>query len=266
MSPRKTVKRIVRKRRAVPLLKRPAAWKTAAAAVVAGGIAWTVLFLPALQIRHVRVEGARRADSAEIQAAAASAAVTRAAGLESKSMLFAGKERIAHAVLARFPAVKSVRVSRLVKTATLLVSVQERTETARWCGEGACLALDREGEAFAPAQNESLLAIRGGGNPGIGKRPLSPEMFSRAISFASRISAAGEGEQAELLALRSDALAVFRSSGGWEAFVNLAEPISWQAEKLETVLRSDASSDSRANLEYIDVRFGDQAYIKFREE
>ncbi|MBI2452767.1 MAG: hypothetical protein HYV55_00870 [Parcubacteria group bacterium] len=49
---------------------------------------------------------------------------------------------------------------------------------------------------------------------------------------------------------------------GWEIYFTHEEDRSWQETKLKEVLEKQIPQEKRSRLQYIDVRFGNQAYIK----
>jgi len=56
-----------------------------------------------------------------------------------------------------------------------------------------------------------------------------------------------------------------KTSGHWEIYINPKESVEWQVEKLRAVFEKNISPERRGELEYIDLRFGDQAFIKYSE-
>lgn len=56
------------------------------------------------------------------------------------------------------------------------------------------------------------------------------------------------------------------SSEGWVAYVNPQENMDWQSTKLKLVLEREVPQDKREKLLYLDLRFGDQAFIKYQGE
>ena len=49
---------------------------------------------------------------------------------------------------------------------------------------------------------------------------------------------------------------------GWEIYFTQEEDRSWQETKLREVLEKQIPPEKRSRLQYIDVRFGNQAYVK----
>ncbi len=51
-----------------------------------------------------------------------------------------------------------------------------------------------------------------------------------------------------------------KTSENWSAYFDLKENLDWQLVKLELLLKKELSSDKRAGLEYIDLRFSKVYY------
>ena len=52
---------------------------------------------------------------------------------------------------------------------------------------------------------------------------------------------------------------------GWRILLDLKENMEWQQTKLQLVLEQKIPLEKRGELQYIDLRFGDQAYIKYQD-
>ena len=53
-----------------------------------------------------------------------------------------------------------------------------------------------------------------------------------------------------------------RTLEGWEVYFNLEDGVSQQIFNLDIVLKEKISPEERENLEYVDLRFGNQIYYK----
>ena len=62
----------------------------------------------------------------------------------------------------------------------------------------------------------------------------------------------------------SETRANWKTSEQWEVYANLTEGLEWQLLKLQAVLEKKIPPERRSFLLYIDLRFGDQAYLKYR--
>ena len=73
-------------------------------------------------------------------------------------------------------------------------------------------------------------------------------------SFLFSIIAFTIGERGEIQGITKE---------GWNILLDIKEDMGWQQIKLQIVLEQKIPLEKRGELEYIDLRFGDQAYIKY---
>ena len=102
----------------------------------------------------------------------------------------------------------------------------------------------------------------------LGEQVLAQELLSNILLFQKQMDAAALFQE---VGLRVSGITVFsedranaRISEGWEIYLNPADNIDWQTTKAKLVLDQEIPFAKRPLLEYIDLRFGDQAYIKYR--
>lgn len=206
-------------------------------------------------------------------------------GFFSKKNIFLYPGRsIEAALLARFPRLKQADLS-IEDFHTLRLSVEERKLYALWCGASApqntnvatsslaanCDFLDENGFIFSPAADFTGAVYMHYYGPYLSSASSSPlgsqflpahefkqlDAFLRALESLS-LSVVGAAlisdKDAEVLLERNARLLVARSSDYSAALDNLRSALS-----------SDVfEKNSMANLEYLDLRFGDHVFYKFR--
>jgi hypothetical protein len=57
----------------------------------------------------------------------------------------------------------------------------------------------------------------------------------------------------------------FQTQDNWEIFINPQKDIDWQLTKLKEALEEAIPKEKVKNLEYIDLRFGNFAFPKYKE-
>jgi len=71
-------------------------------------------------------------------------------------------------------------------------------------------------------------------------------------------------ELSEFLIFSKDKL-IINTMEGWDIYMTLQGDIDWQITKLKAVLEEKISGENRGNLEYIEVRFGNLAPLKYKD-
>ncbi|TSC55517.1 MAG: hypothetical protein Greene041639_574, partial [Parcubacteria group bacterium Greene0416_39] len=174
----------------------------------------------------------------------------------------------------------------------LVFRVLERKKAAQWCSsKGSCFALDRQGVIFRSDDSLGFMRVLPSDSqePALGGRVLEASLLSTLLEFQKRVEQIDLLKQANIRVLSSgivsnarvsfslqanirvlssgivsNARVSFSLSEGWKIFFNPEESLDWQITKLRLVLEKKIPAEKRGSLEYIDVRFGNQAYLKYR--
>ncbi|MBI2003168.1 MAG: FtsQ-type POTRA domain-containing protein [Candidatus Wildermuthbacteria bacterium] len=264
MKPRRFQKPIrLRSKRA----RKRIAWivRTCAAIGIAAGFFAFLLFAPFAQISRVRVEGTRLASRADLEASALEKARTRYGFFETRGILFVSPSAMETALLKEFPELEALSVSRDLPR-TLVVRVKERFPRATACNGTTCLSIDEKGFAFTLKDAEAGMNIiipEAIITPGT--RLLAAESVSFVLELAAMIErSAKAGVSIVHATVQEEERVDIAFKEGWELITNPTLDIAWQFQKFEAVLDAQTSAAKRSRLQYIDVRFGDRAFLKYR--
>lgn len=266
--PRKTYKR-PRKRK--PFYRHKLFWIGCAASIVAGVLAYVLLFSPILEVQSVTTQGVNAQLADEVKARIESALTKELGPLKSKSLLLFSSHAAEKEILASFPRIGSIDVRKTFKR-TVEVLLQERKEIAVWCGsQSVCFSMDKEGVAFVrktPGEKDFVVTDSTQASVALGQKALEGNSLSFVAAFISNMKNSPMLQEAETefvsVSLLSDTRLHWRAKQGWDAYANPKGDFLWQFTKLEAVLEKKISPAQRGNLEYIDLRFGGQAYIKYK--
>lgn len=188
----------------------------------------------------------------------------------AKNMFIYPREKIESNLAERFPRIKTVEVSREALLAqSINVTIEERMPFAKWCEKDFCYFLDDEGYIFAeadPGEVRSAFVFEGGLIPRekrIGQTLLQGR-FTDMLHFLELLGAAGY----EPLRIRVENDTDFSVST--DQGLTLLAPFNVEAEKVITdfklALEADSVRDRIAELSYVDLRFGNRIYYKFKNE
>ena len=225
--------------------------------------------------------------------------------LSRKNTFVYPRGTIEKAVVGFFPRIKSAKVSHASLLATsITVTVVERQPFALWC-EGAndpdasvgtptlrrgCYLMDDEGFIFAPLEVRSHSGLPAGAGPLTGFAPKAASSTNMQYLFsgglASSTSPIGQtfvrAHLPGLVALlQLLGQAGFEPGGasvdsaqdfsvslarGFAVKASFGKDVSALAKDLQLVLSSDSLRGKEAELEYIDLRFGNRVYYKLKGE
>ena len=257
-------------------------------ALLMGIAAWGIhyaSYLPRFSIHRIEVVGAKDTSPAVVRAFAE----TQLAGgsfafLSRGNIFFYPRSALARATEAYFPRISSVDISRESFLAqAIIVTVDERQPFATWCSEsGACYLLDDGGFIFTALENysetgeattteASYIATKYTftgeikdfeGSP-VGQTFL-PGHFVNARTFLESLERAGFLAQKISVDNEEDISVLL--TRGFAIRASLVGDVESTMRNLELVLSSDSLRGKEEDLLYIDLRFGNKVYYKFKEE
>ena len=236
--------------------------------VLAGSLGYFLFFSSLFQVQSVLATGSTRGE--EMVALSQELVHSRVLFLETKSIFLARRNNMEQLVLEQFPEVEGVRVFYDFPS-TLVLRVIERKEVAQWCNTFSCFALDANGVIFRADGSANFMRISSSlvsQEVALGEHVLESSLLSLILEFEKRVEQLDPIRQTKVRVVSSDivsnARANFLLSEGWKIFFNPEESLDWQATKLRLVLEKKIPIEKRGKLEYVDVRFGNQAYLKYR--
>lgn len=181
--------------------------------------------------------------------------------------------------LRTVPLIKEVSVSRSGFN-TVVVTVTEKVEIARWCDEGQlktgtggleCFSLDENGLVFAPVAGvdaEGFFVFKGVLSGGIvGKQVLEPVDFKKIQFFIHEVGRLSVDPIDARISPPTGYLTIELSSGG-KIVVNTNDDLSVVLQNISAVLRdkviAPSFSDFLAQLEYIKFDAGNKVVYRLK--
>jgi cell division septal protein FtsQ len=263
--------------------RRLALW-WAGVGVLCIGIALFLLWRPSVRVAQVLIAGTVFAAEEEVHAVVHEALKgVRFYGVPHDSGIFLARNAIRKAVLEQFPVVYDVSVRRIGFNTVEIVATQ-REGVARWCGDvvppdiaferedggryGSCFLVDRDGFIFAPqgtAETGAGVRYYGAlaGSPPVGQLVAPPEEFA-ALELLSGALAAAEQPISAVLIVDEREIEFALTDSTWVRVLRSDAPETI-IDRLITTLSSDAI-DTEKTIEYVDMRFGNKVYVKYRED
>ncbi len=235
------------------------------------GVHWSS-YQKAMRIDEIAVRGAMLQEPQEIVAfTRAGLAETRKHFIARDNIFAYPKEELRAGILREFPRLKSVRIGRGGFFGnTLIVNVDERSPYATWCVDGetpACYVFDENGLIFAGTERagkpELPYVFYGGIDPNnaIGSVFL-PDKLRGVRDLMQRM------REARFIPLRlhviDDQDYTIELENGFTIKASFGQDIDTIVHNLELVSVSPALRDKEKELEYIDLRFGNRVYYKFK--
>ena len=246
-------------------------WFSIAILFLSAIIIYGVVFSSILALQNITVEGNRKILLEDIESEVRPMTKQNMLVLELQNMLFISPEQISSQLSERFPLIENVEVKRKFLH-ELHITIKERRQTAVWCVKEECFAFDKGGIAFERQSiGESIVFSKEGDEsiPVLGESVIDADLLFSLQQFIKQIQALPafsdtENRVLSVSLISSDRIAISFSEG-WDIYITDKEDLDWQRTKLELVLEEKVSLERRDSLEYIDLRFGSQAFIKDKE-
>lgn len=255
---------------------------TAAASVCALLTAYAVhvaSYMPQFTFQHVTVTGTATMDAALMQQFVEGELQNESHGFISGRNIFIYAFRpLERSIMAHNPIVKNARVSRDTSLGNgIIVDIEERNPYARWCTEGgSCYKMDDTGLVFAklgvtPTSSLASPYIFSGKlstttPPSLAEEPLGDTFAGvHFVGITNLLRGLGQsGHIAYGASLQNEQDFFIPLEDGFYIKASYGENPDTLVKNLNLVLSSDALKDKKADLEYVDLRFGNKVYYKLK--
>jgi len=254
------------------ILKNRFFWFGISTALMLVVVMYGFLFSGVFQIENIEITGAQKVSDQILKSMAEESLKGNILGISMNHIMLADTDIIKENMLERFPEIRDIGVQRKFFH-TIAFNIKERRGIALMCREeGQCFALDTDGVLFEEREKSEFLPVFRYSQKRevkIGEEIIPVELLQRILEFYEEFREYAIFKETEtrfsVLEIHSNRRIIAKHSGGWEAYIDPLEDIHWQAEKLKAVFSKNISEEQRSLLEYIDLRYGDQAFVKYRE-
>ena len=248
----------------------------AGVAALAAGIIVVLFFVPSLRIRNVTIAGLNPTDERELKKEILAALAVRKYLILPKDHLILFPKKEIEAFIANKFRVKNFKVEKDFPSG-LKISITERETWAVWCpaesssniqtGKPNCLLLDQEGLAFEAAPGFTgtavLKIIDARDKNFLGKNILPAKDFEKIKFFIEKVPGRITEEIKTINIKASGDTYLLYLKSGWYLLVDAQTDPARALENLSIALSSEIK-EKRAKLEYIDLRFADKVFYRFK--
>lgn len=262
--------RIRRKRSAlkvmITLLKSGYMWTGFLSILIVGSVAYILILSPYAQLRDITVSGAEKVPEYDVVKLAYDDSLRSILTRHTIPVVLLNTNNIESDLLGRYPVMESVVVNVDYLERTMHVHITERVKAVSWCNDaGICYSVDGSGVVFEETDRGGYpeITVRGLSEISLGDSIISESNLEHALMVNNMFS---DTDRYDISMDRLDFIPPDRINGltseGWYVYLDSESNQQWQVDKLRAVLDDEVSEKERRELDYIDVRFGDQAYYK----
>jgi cell division protein FtsQ len=238
-----------------PFFKKPIFWISIFLILILVGISFVIFFSGIFKVKRIEVLGEERIQKEDFKKFLESK-------IEAKNIFLINLVPIKNEILKNFPQISFVEIKRKIPS-TLVFKITERKEVAAICQKEDCYLIDKEGIVFEREGDQGILEIEKenfGGEIKLGDRVIEKEILEKIFEISKKIEFG-----IEKVSIISEDNLHFKTSQGFEIFIDPQKDIDWQLTKLKVALENAIPKEKIGDLEYIDLRFGNFAYPKYKK-
>jgi len=263
---RKRYKKFYRIRRKKSVLRSRIFWRFFLLFAVIGSVSYFAFFSSFFQIKEITISGDVKIPAYEIKDSVGAEIDKDFVFAKSKSIFLVSLEEINKKITEQFPQIAKISLKRIFPD-VLAVDVIQRKPIANWCQEGSCFYLDQEGVIFEETQSKTGLRLMPEDNSAeleAGVQIIDKKYLSRILDIAKQIESHSDIGIKEIVVFDEARKIKIISAEGWHILFDLDESVSTQASNLFVVLEETIPVSKRKNLDYVDLRFGNRIYWKYK--
>ncbi len=262
MKKKKNFRKSYKKKPTKPFYKKKIFWVTGTILICIFILTYFLFFFRFFWVDNIQISGSEMIPREDIENFIEDRIFFDISFLYSKTIFLIKKSEISVDIIQEFPEIRTVTIKRVFPD-KLEVRIKEREALAIWCRENKnaeCFLIDREGIIFRRFSPSGMAVIFGGNNNAqLGENALSREEMSLLVDIWKEVKNVG------IIGFTvSDSDINIRTAEKWNILFTSRESVSSQALKLFLTIENRIPSEKRKDLDYIDVRFENRVYFKYK--
>lgn len=247
------------------IIKRPVFWIFLLFFILISTVSYFVFFFQGFNVANIEVSGNSVIKSEELENIIQSN-LTGALGIPSKNIIIISLERIRRKIIDNFPVIETLEIQKELPN-KIKLTVKERNSFAVLCDSNnisMCFLVDENGVIFEEAQpltNDKIILFK----------DLSEEetklgnavLPKNSIELIAKVGKNLENNfQLGITKVLVSNPLIITTSENWDIYFDPERDTDFQVAKLKTLLEDEITENTRKNLQYIYLQYGDKAYYK----
>ncbi|MGB3988153.1 MAG: FtsQ-type POTRA domain-containing protein [Minisyncoccales bacterium] len=256
---KKSYRKSYKKKVVKPVYKKRWFWFLILIIIFILSLLYLIIFSPLFEVKEILILGNEKISSEEILEVATKEINSTIFSFDSKSIFFISSKRLSDSLTKEFPKIGNLEIKRLIPN-SIEIEVKERKPIAVWCNK-ECFFLDKEGVIFETAERPfGFVVIQEEKEALISDNVLSEKYLSFVLEFWKDVK-----DLVEIIGFRIVKLNIeVITKDNYFIKTITEESASLQAQKLRLAFQEKIPAEKRALLDYIDLRFEDRVYFKYR--
>lgn len=218
------------------------------------------------EVKEIEISGAGRIEEQDLKNFLNSKIEKKILFLKTKNIFLISFKNLKKDTLINFPRIEEISFKRNFPR-TIKVIIKKREPLALFLKENNYFLIDKLGILFEKVNFESfpqLFVIEKEGKEEIklGKKIIEREIMEKILELEKSLK--DLNLQIERVKIKSKERMDIKTKIGFGIYFNLKEKISNQIFYLKVVLNKKIPKEKLKNLDYIDLRFGNRIYFKYK--
>ena len=265
MIKKKWFKKVNRNRKRKQIFRNRFFWFLIIIPIASVIVFYLIGFYSFFEIKEIKIFGNQKVSTEDINTLIKEEVSRDILFLESRSIFLVDLRNINRRILDNFPKINKVDFDRDFPD-KLVISIKEREPVVVFESGGSYFFIDSEGvifEEISGPESEHWLTIKETGlnwEVNLGGVLIKREDMSKILEIQSELE--GLDFEVDFIEIAKGQRVNVKLSEGWRIYFNSEDDISRQVLNLNLVLKEKILPEERENLEYVDLRFGNQIYYK----
>lgn len=255
-----------KKRRSRPkksFLRKKTFWLFLLGFIFSSAVSYLLFFSEVFQIKKIEISGNEMIDREVIYRVIESGIERRVVFFNTKNIFLVSLTNIEKDVLREFPSIYKINLKRGLPD-KVISEITERKKITVFClNEENCFDLDKEGVIFKSADEKSGLVIFSSKeNASLSEKVIEKEKLDSILEIFNELK--NLNLETEKFSLSENRLDV-KTKPGFDLYFDLKDEAKDQIFNLGLILKKEVPPEKISGLEYIDLRFGNRVYYKYRQ-
>lgn len=233
--------------------------------IILGAVIYVVFFSPLLGVKEIEILGNEKVKEEDIRKIVEEKIFRKLVFLTFENIFLLDFKATEKEILENFPQVGKASFLRKLPS-KIVLKIEERKRIGVFYQKETPFFIDREGIIFEEVDKEKdsgLLIKSERSDFNLGERVIEKESLEKILKIQRALKVLKI--EIEDFFVPAEERVNVKTVEGWQIYFDLSEDLDWQITKLKLALEEKIPPEKRDELEYIDLRFGNMVYPKYRD-
>ncbi|MDO8265144.1 MAG: FtsQ-type POTRA domain-containing protein [Candidatus Parcubacteria bacterium] len=248
-----------------PLYKNKYFWLCLFGFIIGSAVLRFFLFSDFFQVKNIQISGNVKISAGDLENMVNNRVQNNILFFPTKNIFFVSQKKIENEILNNYPIINTADLTKKMP-GTLTLAVKERIAEAVFYSDELYYLIDKQGIIFEPVSGidpnyleiENLIPIN---EVRLGNKVVNESEMAKIFEIETALKNDIKIPIQKASIISNERLNI-KTFAGWDIYFNTGNEISWQIKMLKLALEKQISQEKQNNLEYIDLRFGNQIFFR----